>query len=148
MKLARAFLLAANLVGQTLPNFSGENLPGKTVELPAAAAGHSAVLLIGFTHASQSQTKAWSQRLAHEPNPGYSIAVLQDVPRLVRGMAVHGIKSGVPADQRDRFLLVYKNGAELKRVVEFSAPDDAYVLALGAIATSAGTFTDPSPRLL
>lgn len=35
----------------------------------------------------------------------YSIAVIQDWPRLVRGRAIGGIKSGVPQNQRDRFLV-------------------------------------------
>ena len=60
----------------------------------------------------------------------YSIAVLQDVPKLVRGMAVHGIKSGVPPEQQGRFLLVYHNEAELKQAAGFATPDDAYLLVL------------------
>jgi hypothetical protein len=59
--------------------------------LPDAAAGHPAVVVIGFTHSSQNQTKAWAARLQHE-FPTYSIAVLENAPRLVRGMAVHGMK--------------------------------------------------------
>lgn len=123
------------LLAEQLPKIAGENLLGKPVELPAAAAGHIAILILGFTHASQSQTKAWSQRLAQEfpdsaPVTTYSLAVLEDVPRLVRGMAVHGISSGVPKEQRDRFLLVYRDEAELKQIAGFDRPDDAYLLLL------------------
>ncbi len=45
-------------------------------------------------------------------------------------MASHGIKSGTPKEQRGRFLLVYHHETELKITAEFSAPDEAYVLAL------------------
>ena len=128
-------LLALSLGAEQLPPVEGQDLLGKTVSLPAAAAGQAAILVIGFTHASQNQTKAWSQRLEKQfPAPApvriYSIAVLEDVPKLVRGMAVHGIKSGVPAEQRGRFLLVYHHEAELKQSAGFAAPDDAYLLVL------------------
>jgi hypothetical protein len=128
-------LLSVSVFAETLPRIAGENLLGQQVILPEAAAGHPAVLVLGFSHASQGQTKAWGERLNSEyPDASgvivYPIAVLEDVPRLVRGMASHGIKSGTPKQQRARFLLVYHNEAELKMAVDFSTPDDAYILSL------------------
>ena len=116
---------------EPFPPIQAENLLGKKVELPAAVSRHLTLFIIGFTHASQAQTKAWAARLENEVNP-YSIAVLQDAPRLVRGMAVRGIKSGVPQKNRDHFLLVYQGEQELKRAVEYDRPDDAYVLIIDA----------------
>ena len=116
------------------PMIEGENLLGKKIELPQAGEGHPSVIIIGFTHASQSQTKPWSARLY----PGvttYSLAVLQDVPRLVRGMAVGGIKSGVPQEQRERFLLVFRGEKELKEAAGFDSPNDAYLILLDADGT-------------
>ena len=80
---------------EKFPAIEGENLVGKKVAFPQVAEGHPTVVVIGFTHGSQSQTKAWSAQL-HPEIASYSLAVLQDVPRLVRGMAVAGIKSDVP----------------------------------------------------
>jgi hypothetical protein len=119
-------LLALPLCAQQFPSIEGQNLREHRVKLPD---GRAEAVVIGFTHASQNQCKAWSQRLAGQA-PFYSLAVLEDVPRLVRGMASHGIKSGVPRDQRETFLLVYKNEKELKDAAGFSTPDDAYVLVL------------------
>jgi hypothetical protein len=113
------------------PTIEGENLLGKKIELPQAGGGRASVIIIGFTHASQSQTKPWSGKL-HPEVPTYSLAVLQDVPRLVRGMAVGGIKSGVPQEQRDRFLLVFRGEKELKEAAGFDSPNDAYVILLDA----------------
>jgi hypothetical protein len=62
----------------------------------------------------------------------YSIAVLEDAPRLVRGMAVHGIKSGVPARQHDHFVIVYHGESDLKRVTRFLRSEEAYILLLDA----------------
>ena len=121
----------------TCPPWIREGLSPDVVSYCAAAnlRGRPAVFVLGFTHASQSQTKAWSARLA-PTIPTYSVAVLQDVPRLVRGMAVAGIKSGVPQSERDRFILVFKGEKELKDASGFSPnqPNDAYIL----LADSAG----------
>ena len=126
MRTAAFLLVALRLCAQQFPVLEGQNLLDKKVKFPD---GNAAVVVMGFTHASQNQTKAWSQRLKGQ-FPVYSIAVLEDVPRLVRGMASHGIKSGVPADQRDHFLLVYHGEKELKQAADFSTADDAYVLVL------------------
>ena len=114
---------------QTFPQVDGETLSGKKVSLPAVFAGQPALLIIGFTHGSQTQTKAWSIRV-RDRFPAWSVAVLEDVPRLVRGMAVHGIKSGTPKDQHDRFVLVYRGEKKLKDAAGFDRPDDAYLVVL------------------
>ena len=103
-------------------------MPGRAQHF-APAGGQPALLIIGFTHGSQTQTKAWSVR-AHDRFPAWSIAVLEDVPRLVRGMATHGIKSGTPKDQYDRFVLVYRGEKQLKEAAGFDRSDDAYLLVI------------------
>jgi hypothetical protein len=113
----------------SIPRIEGETLSGKKVSLPGDLGSESALLIIGFTHASQGQVKAWSSRV-HGRFPSWSIAVLEDVPRLVRGMVSHGIRGSVPKDQYDRFLLVYHGEKELKQAVEFDRPDDAYLLVI------------------
>ncbi len=132
MLRTRVFLCILTSVlwaGAQFPTIEGENLLGNKVALPRIAEGRPAVFVLGFTHASQSQTKPWSARLA-PTIPTYSVAVLQDVPRLVRGMAVSAIKSGVPQSERDRFVLVFKGEKELKEAAGFdsSHPNDAYIL--------------------
>jgi hypothetical protein len=127
---ALAILLGSVAVhAEQFPKIEGENLLGEKITLPAAGAGQTIVVVIGFTHGSNNQTKAWAARLQHEL-PTYSIAVLEAAPRLVRAMAVHGIKSSVPEDQRDRFIVIYHNEKELKEAAGFNAPNDAYVLLL------------------
>ena len=58
----------------------------------------------------------------------YSIAVLEDAPWLVRAMIVHGMKSGVPLQQHDHFLLVYQGESELKRIIGFERSEEGYLL--------------------
>jgi len=114
---------------QVMPSIEGETLSGKKVSLPAAIGSQPALLIIGFTHASQTQTKAWSARV-HDRFPTWSIAVLEDATRMVRGMARHGIKSGTPKDQYDHFVLVYHGEKELKQAAGFDKPDEAYLLVI------------------
>jgi hypothetical protein len=124
------FLLASlTWAADSFPSIEGENLLGKKLAFPEAAKGKPAVIVIGFTHASQTQTKAWGIKLAPE-FPVYSIAVLEDVPRLVRGIVSGGIKRGIPQNQRERFLLVYHGEKELKQAVRFQQPDDAYLAVI------------------
>src|SRR5262252_9071675 len=102
MKLFLTFIVLASAVwADTLPQIEAENLEGKKIVLPQAAAGHVAILVIGFSHASQRQTKAWADRLNHQfPDPAMvtvcPVAVIEAVPRLARGMASHAIRSGTP----------------------------------------------------
>src|SRR5689334_4598639 len=86
-----------------IPQMDVRTLSDKTVRLPDAARDHVAVFVIGFTRGSQSPAAAWGKRLAQElANCDcllYQAAVLQDVPRLFRGMVVSGIRRGVPPAQ-------------------------------------------------
>jgi hypothetical protein len=141
----RLFALCCGLAygQQAMPATEGETLSGRKVSLPAAAEGQPALLIIGFTHGSEVQTKAWSQRM-RERLPVWSIAVLEDVPGLVRGMAKHGIKSAVPKEQYDRFVLVYHGEKQLKQVAGFEKGDDAYVLAIDKAGVITWRFHGPA----
>jgi hypothetical protein len=111
------------------PAIGGDNLLGAKVALPDAAKGHVTAIVVGFTHASQTQTQAWSAKIASQLDY-YSIAVIEDAPRLVRGMISSGMKSSVAKDQRDRFVLATKGEKELKEAAGFDKPDDAYLLLI------------------
>jgi hypothetical protein len=132
---ALGFAIAMPLRSEQMPRITGENLSGKQVSLPFASRGLVAIICIGFSHASQSQLKPWAERATKTFGRNdrvlvYSIAVLEDAPRLVRGMAVHGMKSRVPAQQHDRFVVVYQGESELKRITGFQRSEDAYILLL------------------
>lgn len=127
--IALVITAQAALPAERFPSLQAESLLGNKLALPDALRGHATVLIIGFSHASQPETKTWGARLEDDLHP-YSIAVLQDVPRLVRGMATSGIKSGVPESRKDRFLLVFHEEKELKAAVGFEMPNDAYVVLL------------------
>ena len=128
-------LLASTAAAQQFPRLQEENLAGQQVVLPDAAAGKIAVLVLGFSHASGTPTGAWAKRATEEfgKNPGfvlYQLAVIEDAPRLVRGMITSGMKKGVPDSQRATFIPVVHDEAALKALVGYKAEDDAYIVVL------------------
>jgi hypothetical protein len=139
---ALCLLLSLNLAAQQFPRLQEENLAGQKVDLPDAAAGKVAVLVFGFSRASQTPTGAWTKQVRTDfgKSPGfvlYQLPVLEEAPGFIRGMIVSGMKKGVAEDLRANFVPVMHHEAELKKLVGYKEPDDAYVVVLdrdGAIA--------------
>jgi hypothetical protein len=136
-----------------MPKTEGESLSGRKVVLPDAAAGKVAVLVFGFTKASKAATSAWADRLqadfkARPEFELYQLPVLEDVPRLVRGMVISSMKKGVAEDKRDHFVPILHGEAELKELVHYKQSDDAYLVVLGRtgniLQQSHGTGDDAS----
>ena len=147
--LSVGFALSLSGAAQQLPRLQGENLAGQQVILPDAATGKVAVLVFGFTHASQTPTEAWAKRLETDfaKSPGfvlYQLPVLEEVPRFLRGMIASGMKKGVSENQRPGVIPVMHNEAELKKLVAYKEADDAYIVVLdrsGQIAYQAHSAT-------
>jgi len=120
---------------QMMPRVEGESFAGRKVVLPDATKGHVAVLVFGFTKASKEPTHAWAEKILAEfgyPSAFelYQLPVLEDVPRLIRGMVISGIKKGVPEKLRDHFVPIVQGESELKKLVGYKEPDDAYLVTL------------------
>lgn len=135
MTLQVLMTAASIALAATVPPTQTQTVSGKRVVLPDALAGHAAILVVGFTKSSRSQTTAWSAQLAKdygsEPRlQRFALAVLDDVPSFVRGMVIAGIRRGVPSDQQDAFLLLFDNAKPWKDLTNFKDPDDAYVILL------------------
>lgn len=118
-----------------MPRIEGQTLAGRKLVLPDATAGHVAVLIFGFTRASKAPTSDWAKKLradfrSQSALDVYQIPVLEDVPHLIRGVVISGIKKGVPEIQRDHFVIVVRSEAELKKFVGYKEPDDAYLVVL------------------
>jgi hypothetical protein len=138
-------------LGEVLPMVTGETLSGKQLELPAAHAESNRVLVFSFSKAASADSRLWSEHLNKEPGSdgpviSFRVIMLESVPRLVRGMAVAGIKSGVPADERDTTTLVYKDEDSWKKRLSVTDDKHAYVVLIdgkGRVGwMSSGPFTD------
>jgi len=89
--------------------------------------------VIGFSHASQNQVASWGKRLAADYGQSaelqfFEIAMLQDAPRILRGMIIKKMGSSVPQNERSHFLRVTRDQAAWRQAVRYSKPDDAYVV--------------------
>jgi len=134
LALATTLLISA-AAAQQFPRLQEESLAGQQVVLPDAAAGKVAVMVLGFSHASSTPTGAWMERAAEEfgKNPNvvlYQLAVIEDAPRLVRGMIISGMKKGVPENQRVFFVPVVHKENDLKQLVGYKDDNDAYLVVL------------------
>lgn len=119
-----------------MPKIQGENLAAHTVVLPEAVAGKIAILIFGFTKASKVPTSVWADKvqldIGSRPDLElYQLPVLEDVPRLFRSMVISGINKGVAENKRDHFVPILQGEAELKKLVRYKEPDDAYLIILG-----------------
>jgi len=139
-------LIVLSLYAQApLPRFDAEALSGRKLTMPAAVQGHPALLIVGFTHGSGPHCTDWAKRLESEFKTieRYTVIFLEDAPKLVRGMAKSGIRSGVPKEQFDRYVTVTEHEKEVKEAVHFQAPDDAYLVLLSPDGTVRWTFHGP-----
>ena len=136
--LFSVFLLVVLAAAQTtplMPTIDGESLTGSKVSLPEAAKGKVAVLVLGFTKASKTATSAWADRLfadfaAQNGFALYQLPILESVPGFVRGMVISSMKKGVRSNMRDHFVPIVHGEAELKKLVGYKEPDDAYLVVL------------------
>jgi len=129
--------------GQTIPQVTADSLNGKHISLPVDFGGKSAILIVGFSRAGGDQCGPFAHRLTKEPSvlEGsvrlYQIAMLESAPRLVRSMILHGMRSGVPKNEQDRFLPLFHGEKEWKQIAGFTkaAEDEAYLLLVGSDGT-------------
>ena len=118
------------------------------LELPSADAGSNRVLLFSFSKAAGADSRLWSEHLAKEAGSvlSFRVIMLESVPRLVRGMAVSGIKSGVPAADRNRTILIYKDEDSWKKRLSVTEDKHASIVLIdshGRIGwMSSGPFSD------
>jgi hypothetical protein len=143
-------LLAADEV--LMPRTRAESLSGHEVTLPSATTGHRAVIVIGFSHGSQKAMEHWDKEIGAQVSakssvPLYNVAVIQDAPKFMRGMITHGIKAMIPSAGHDHFLTVVQGQEELKKAVDFSNSDEAYIVVLDAAGRIVfHTHGEPSER--
>jgi hypothetical protein len=117
------------------PKIHGETANGRSLELPDAAVGKVTLLILGFSKAGGQQTGVWQQHvsgeLGHDPHfTIYTIAVLESVPSLFRGMVKSGIRSGTPKAERDHMVTTVSGEAAWKQFAGVSDDRVPYLVLL------------------
>ncbi len=143
--------------GDPFPHLPVTTLDGKALNLPNDIAGHNAILVVGFTQASEKQTVVWRKHLSsrYAGSPAtivYPVIVIQNIPRIFHGLLLAGIRAGVPKPEWEHFLVVSSDEARWKPAIGWKGPDLAYVVlvdAAGKIAwRGVGPYTDAGASAL
>lgn len=137
LHLLGVWMLASNAaaalkIGDTMPVLAGQTVSGKPIELPTANVGSVRVLVISFTKAASTDSQLWTGRVAKE-NGGaalFRVIMLEAVPKLFRGMAVSGIKSGLPQSLWDTAILSYTDENLWKERLAVTSDKHSYVVLL------------------
>jgi hypothetical protein len=125
----------AGAQGTRIPEIVETTFSGTTVRLPEDLHGKPGVLVLGFSKSSGEVCKGWGQRLEESFRGStevmyYQMPVLESVPKLIRGMVLKSMKSGVPETDKPHFMPTFSNEAEWKKIALYANADDAYVLVV------------------
>jgi hypothetical protein len=137
MMLIKGWLLflfvAAVSSAQSIPAIKTKALDNSEIVLPNASSQQVLILMVGFSRKSGELCKVWGRKISSDYHADarvayFTIPVLQSAPSLVRPMILHGMRKDVPAQELAHFIPLYSNESDWKKVVNFSAPDDAYLI--------------------
>ena len=121
--------------GTTIPQIKGTTLEDRAIVLPDAVRGKVTLLIITFSKAAGELGRGWNDPfLKDHPQDdkvtSYAIAMLEDVPSLLRGMVRGGIKRGVPLPMRRPFLTVSQDENQWKQYVGLKNDKEPYLLLI------------------
>jgi hypothetical protein len=124
---------AAPAFAQTIPPVNAKALDDFEVVLPQPGSEQYLILTIGFSHKSGGPNSAWGKRLFadfafNSQVAVYQFAELQSAPSFIRAVIVRGMRKDVPIAHHGHFIPLFEHADEWKKLVNFSGPDDAYIL--------------------
>jgi hypothetical protein len=132
--LGTAIVSAQTLrTGTTIPQIKGTTLEEQAIILPDAVRSKVTLLVITFSKAAGELGRGWNDPFfkdypQEDKVTSYAIAMLEDVPSLLRGMVRGGIKRGVPLSMRRRFLTVTQDENQWKQYVGLKNDKDPYLV--------------------
>ncbi len=119
---------------ESMPRFEVTTLNKNEKVIPENLSNSPSVFVIGFTKGSRKQTLAWTQalelRYANGTPKIYGVAVLETVPKFVRGFVKKMIKGDIKKDNYDNFFVVTQQSEQWKSLVDFNNKNDAYIIAM------------------
>ena len=146
---------AALHVGDLLPRVAGETLTKAQLELPSAASAKTAVVIFSFSRTAGNDARVWGEHLLKDfANPilPYQVIELEGAPRLMRGIAVSGIKGTMPPDVQKQTIVMYRDEDLWKKRLAVTDDKRSYVIVLGPDGrirwTNLGAFTDSEYQAL
>ena len=134
LRVSLLFLITPVLSSaQSIPAVRAKALDNSEITLPNPDSQQVLILMVGFSHKSGDLCKVWGRKISADYHADariayFTIPVLQSAPSLVRPMIVHGMRKDLPAQELAHFIPLYSNESDWKKVVNFAAPDDAYLI--------------------
>jgi hypothetical protein len=123
-------------VGDPFPRLEAEFLTGRKAVLPDAAAGKSALVMMGFTYDSRFAVEKWAEHLrpelvANDKVTFFEVPVIGGMGRMAKWFIDSGMRKGTPKELHENVITVYGGVDRWKTVMGFSkAQEDAAYLAL------------------
>jgi hypothetical protein len=122
-------------IGASLPELRGEYLSGRKAVLPKDAAGHTALLLFGFSYQSRFAVETWGRRFRGEfgQNPQvtfYEVPMIGGMARLGKWFIDSGMRKGTPVADYENVITVYRGTEPWKQRLGVKADDTAYLVLL------------------
>ena len=134
LKLLLLFFFTATLSSaQSIPAIKAKALDNSEITLPSPGSQQVPILIVGFSRKSGELCKVWGKKISADYHADartayFIMPVLQSAPSLVRPMILHGMRKDIPAPELPHFIPLYSNESDWKKLVNFSAPDDAYLI--------------------
>jgi hypothetical protein len=121
--------------GQRMPPLKGDLLSGKPGVLPDMAAGQTTLVLFGFSYDSRFQVEAWAEKFRARYGAArdvtlFEVPMMGSAARLGRWFIDSGMRKNTPPDLHGRVMTVYGGNDDWKARVDFSAPNDAYLVLI------------------
>lgn len=124
-------------VGEPLPTVQGSFLTGRSATLPAASAGKTALLLLGFTYESRNAVEPWGEwfRMAIGTRPDvtfFEMPMIGGMAKLGRWFIDRGMRRGTPEELHENVITVYGGTGDWKRRLGVSDvnEDDAFLIVI------------------
>jgi hypothetical protein len=125
-------------VGDVFPRLEAEFLTGRKAVLPEAAAGKSALVMMGFTYDSRFDVEKWAEHVRREFSTNESVTffevpVIGGMGRLAKWFIDSGMRKGTPKELHENVITVYGGTDRWKRAMGFSKAQEhaAYLALLG-----------------
>ena len=125
-------------VGDVFPRLEAEFLTGRKAVLPDAAAGKTALVMMGFTYDSRFDVEKWAEHLrrefaANDAFTFYEVPVIGGMGRLAKWFIDSGMRKGTPKELHENVITVYGGADRWKTAMGFTKAQEhaAYLALLG-----------------
>ena len=125
-------------IGDPFPRLEAEFLTGRKAVLPDAAAGKSALVMMGFTYDSRFAVEKWAEHLrpemaANDKVTFFEVPVIGGMGRMAKWFIDSGMRKGTPKELHENVITVYGGVDRWKKAMGFSKAQEhaAYLALLG-----------------